>query len=211
MDTAPISTFPQWAATLLAALFTAVVSVFMTYRYLVKRKRLTFYVAKSEDLTALLRVHAGAISIKMLDREVRQLNRAKIVVKNTGNATITNVAFTIVIDGEHGFVTADARGDTVKLSNAIKMKWEAGLDPIGDVSLPFLNAKESFEIQMFFDGKPGRCIVHCRMEDVSIGYKAAGYDDVIGVAAELLDSVAPIGGSAMKVLVKAVTEAKTTR
>jgi hypothetical protein len=152
----------------------------------VKRKRLTFYIAPSEDLTALLRVHAGAISIKMLDKEVRQLNRAQIVIKNTGNATITGLEFSIVIDGEHGFVTADARGDSVKLSNSVKMEWQEGLDPIGEVSIPFLNAKEAFEIQMFFDGQPGRCMVHCRMEDVSVRY-----NDAIGMATGLIEVLMP--------------------
>lgn len=208
MDAGSAFNIPQWVATLLAALIAALVSWFVTYRYVVKRKRLTFYIAPSEDLTALLRTHAGAVSIKMMDQEVQQLNRAKITVKNTGNSTVTDVRFAVVIDGAHSFVTADAKGNSVQLSNAVHMKWEYGLDPKGEISVPFLNSKEAFEIQLFFDGRPGRCMVHCRMEDVAVRYKTLGYDDAIGLAAELLETVAPVSAAGVHAIMKALSHGR---
>jgi hypothetical protein len=42
------------------------------------------------------------------------------------------------------------------------------IDPLFNISLPYLNAKESFEIELFFEGVTSSCYVHCRIEDVNV-------------------------------------------
>lgn len=193
--------------TIFGPIIGAIIGAGVTYFLVIKRKRVTFWLAHSEDLTTLLRSHRRIISIKVDDKDVRTLNRTKVAVKNTGNTTIAGLTFQVVILGEHGFVAPEVSAGDVKLEQAIQTELTKGPDPYVVVTVPFLNPKEAFEVQIFFDGKTGDCEVHCRMEDVSVKFKTLGYDDMVEMAGTMIQHMTPLGERASREIAQAVKRA----
>jgi hypothetical protein len=156
-------------APVIGAIVGGLIGAFVTYRLVVKRKALAFRIGESEDLTLPLRRHHKFIAFKIGEKEMLNLNRSSVLVKNAGNISITNVTFSIVIEGAHSVALAEASGGTLDLRREIKIEQiEGTIDPVFNISLPYLNAKENFEIELFFDGVTSKCNVHCRIEDVNV-------------------------------------------
>jgi hypothetical protein len=63
----------------------ALIGAAVTYYFVVKRKRVTFYVGRSEDLTLRLRQHQSFVVFKLNNKEVSNLNRAIIESCETSN------------------------------------------------------------------------------------------------------------------------------
>jgi hypothetical protein len=104
--------------------------------------------------------------------EVFNLNRALVQVRNTGNVSISNVDFTIVIPGTHKVSLAEVSGEGLKLLREISVEASGGeIDPYFGISIPYLNAGEEFGIELFFDGRTDNCTVHCRLEDVNVSIR----------------------------------------
>jgi hypothetical protein len=110
-----------------------------------------------------------------------------------------------VMNGNHDFVASEVDSDKLLLGQDITEEWsEGGVDPYLTVKVPYLNAGERFEIQIFFDGDADQCAVYCRMEDVTVKLKELGYDDVIGIAGLMVKTWTPLTSSAVAVLAKAI-------
>ena len=129
-----------------------------------KRKAIKFWISKSEDITAPLKIAHQAIVFKIGDRELPNLNRAIIAVKNRGNMTIKDLHFEIKIEGNHqGF--AETVTENRKLKEAVKGTSVSGAFHI---DAPYFNPKEMFKVVVFFDGAVSKCTVECRMADVRV-------------------------------------------
>lgn len=147
----------------------ALIGAFVTYRVVVKRKALTFRISETEDLTLALRAHHQFIAFRIGDKEMLNLNRASVSVRNVGNVSISNVVFVVAIKGTHPVSLAEAVGGSVDLRREVKIEQIGDrIDPRFTVSLPYLNAKESFEIELYFEGDASNCDVRCRLEDVNV-------------------------------------------
>jgi hypothetical protein len=156
---------------IIGALITAVVGYF----FIAKRKILSFWITDSEDITLPLRRHHSDISVKVSGREFQNLNRARVFVRNTGNTSIAPCRFDIEMPGEHIQFLAELTTRDADLRNAIQITWDEPQVTNNprfyfQVS-PFLNAKESFEVLLYFDKETQKCIVHCRIEDTKIKLK----------------------------------------
>lgn len=66
----------------------ALIGAAITYFFVVKRKRVTFYISPTEDLMQGLRQHLATAVLRLDNRDVLELNRATVTVKNNGNASI---------------------------------------------------------------------------------------------------------------------------
>src|SRR5262245_21523708 len=97
MDLTPI----QPVAAIIGALITAGIASAVTFFVVVKRKVVTFWVAPTIELTGEMKKQHERISFKIDDKEFRDLHRAQVSVRNTGNAAISNFCFDILIPGEH--------------------------------------------------------------------------------------------------------------
>jgi hypothetical protein len=156
-------------APVIGAIFGALIGAFVTYRLVVKRKALMFRISETEDLTLALRAHHQFIAFRIGDKEMLNLNRCLVYVRNVGNVSIANVTFAVVIKGKHPVCLADSAGGSVDLRREVKIE-QAGdhIHPVFNVSVPYLNAKESFEVELYFEGPTSKCDVRCRLEDVSV-------------------------------------------
>jgi hypothetical protein len=156
-------------APVIGAIVGGLIGAFVTYRMVVKRKVLSLRISESEDLTLALREHHRFMSFRIGDKEMLNLNRCSVTVRNVGNVSIANVAFNVVIDGKHGVSLAEVSAGNIKLRDEIRIeKVGDNIDPLFNVSVPYLNAKESFEVDLFFDGATNKCNAYCRMEDVTV-------------------------------------------
>jgi hypothetical protein len=145
-------------ATITAAT-TLVIAVLITR----KRKRVTFLISESEDLTLPLWDH-GFVSLKVGNFTISKLNRARVFIKNTGNDVIRNFLFDIVIPGNHPMHLAEKRAKQNKLYEAIKIEDEPATvrGPTFHISVNFFNPKEVFEVIVFFEAETVDCQVECR-------------------------------------------------
>jgi hypothetical protein len=170
------------AAPIVGAIAGAIIGAVVTLYFVLKRKRVAFYVTPSEDITIPLQQHKRHIGFKLGDRELLNLNRGSVLVVNRGNTAIQDFTFDIVINGDHQFAAAELNSDDVKLVNAVKIvdrESKQPYDPIFHVSIPFLNPGESFEVVLFFDGTTNDCQVYCRMEDMKFKVVRAQKSDVL--------------------------------
>lgn len=160
----------QPLAVIIGALITATAVALVTYFIAVKRKSVTFWVGKSEDLTFPFRGDHKKIFFKIGDREFHNLNKSTIFVKNTGNTSIQDLKFDIEIPGDHPQYIAEAAITDGYLRKAIKITYDEPAlknNPRLHVTVsPFLNSKEAFEIFIYFDNTTKNCNIYCRMEDV---------------------------------------------
>jgi hypothetical protein len=147
----------------------AIIGAVVTLLYVVKRRKVAFSISESEDVTLPLHREHRNIVFKIGDREMKNLNRASILVKNTGNTTISDFHFDVEIPGQRQNALADKLTENEKLHAAIDIGFDDPSPPTGPrfhIKMPFFNAKETFEIILFFDGSTTDCNVHCRMEDL---------------------------------------------
>ena len=159
--------------TAIASIVAAIIAVILTYifeGFRRGRSSLRFVVHNAQDLTRALRSHGKSFEVKFNDAAIQQLILRTITVQNAGNTIIEDVRFEIVIDGRHQLALAEAASKNLQLRSDITIESDDGpfqIDPIFKISMPYLNAKESFEIKLFHDGKIEQCFVHCRLPGVT--------------------------------------------
>jgi hypothetical protein len=165
-------------APIVGAIVGACITAGVTYFVIYKRKVVNFWVSETEDLTLPLRQHHSFVRFRVGDSDLSNLNRGRVVVKNTGNTAIANLAFDIEIPGTHAMHLAEHHATSQKLYQAIQIDWDKPpktSDPRFHIIVPFLNPKEKFDILVFFDGTTDRCNIHCRIEDVRALVKQGDY------------------------------------
>jgi hypothetical protein len=169
MDNAQISYIGPLAP-IIGAIIGGAIGIAGTYYFVAKRKRLAFWVTKSEDLTSALRRHHREIIVSVGGQGFLSLNRSTIVVKNIGNVSIGDFKFDIEIPGEHQSYLTDVLAQDAELGKAITVTMDQPprtLNPTFHVNVnTFLNSKETLKIAIFFDGEAEDCRVRCRIADV---------------------------------------------
>lgn len=88
-------------APVIGALFGALITAAVTWRFVVKRQSVGFWVTPTEDITSSLRAKYRNIVFKVNNKEMLNLNKSIITVKNTGNTSIKHFSFDFVVPGEH--------------------------------------------------------------------------------------------------------------
>jgi hypothetical protein len=146
----------------------ASIGAFVTYYLVLVRKAVTFLVGKSEDITLPLRQEHDFIEFKIGDRTLLNLNRASVIVRNSGNGAITDFCFDIEIPGRHPHYLAKLVTNDVDLRNSVKISWDEPPESrsLFHIRTGFLNPKEGYEVVVFFDGPTDDCNILCRMEGV---------------------------------------------
>jgi hypothetical protein len=122
-------------------------------------------------LAIALRERGNSFEVKVNAFSTQQLIAAGVTVKNTGNTTITDLAFDLIVPGRHQLALAETVTENVKLKSAVSINFDDVLppkDPLFRISVPFFNPKETFKITTFSDGPENRCIVACRLPGVKI-------------------------------------------
>jgi hypothetical protein len=185
---------------ILGPIIGAAIGAFVTYRFVVKRKRVAFYIHQSEDLTLQLRQHHSFVVFKIGNFEVLNLNRAPISVKNTGNSVIPNFEFDIAIPNQHPMHLAEKSSADPKLQQAIEISWDetrGAYNPTFKVKVPFFNPGETFNVTLFFDNTTDDVSVLCRMEEVVCQVRSADYmnSDTFGatILRGLVKGIAGVG------------------
>ncbi len=157
-------------APIIGAIVGGVIGIVGTYYFVAKRKRLGFWVTKSEDLTSALRRHHREIVVSVGGRGFLSLNRSTVLVKNTGNVSIGDFKFDIEIPGAHQSYLAEVLVNDAELRKAIVITTDQpapSVNPTFHVNVgTFLNSKETAQIAIFFDGETEDCKVRCRIADV---------------------------------------------
>ncbi len=147
-----------------AAIITALVT-----RHFRERKRVSFIVARTEDLTQPLWRTNNKIVIIINDQGVLNLNRSVTYVTNTGNVSIKDFECELRFDGQRSILGQEAKVSSDALRNAVQIeidKSAARQMSVIRVKLPFLNPKETFGISILFDNTPVNCEVSFRMDGV---------------------------------------------
>lgn len=163
---------------IIGALISALVAVAIAYFWVSKRKVIKFWIGKSEDITRPLKKEHQAIVFKVNERELSNLNRSTIVVKNVGNTAIVNFHFEIMIHGDRHNCFAEALSGETGVGDAAVVKWNqppATKVKAFGVDSPFLNRGETLRLVVFFDGPADECSIACRMEDVAVRIKRGEY------------------------------------
>ena len=162
----------QPIAPIIGAVIGASIAAFVGYFFLQKRKQVLFFVEGTEDITSPLRRQHGLISFKFGLRDVSNLCRSAVRVRNNGNSAIQNFTFEIDIPGSHPFHLDEVVCSESSLYKAITTEWVV-LDNFLrlKISVPFFNPKEHFETKILFDGEPDDLWIECRMEDLKCKVK----------------------------------------
>jgi hypothetical protein len=161
---------------IVGALITAVVSYFFIF----KRRRVTFWIQNTRNLTEGMRPF---VAITMEGSEVIELNRASVVVENSGNTSLKDFEFEVRIPGHHGNCVGKAESTQPLLERAVKVEksHSSTSEILVKVLVPFFNPKEVFEVVLFFDNKADECEVRCRMEETDVkikrGLPRSGFQD----------------------------------
>jgi hypothetical protein len=157
-------------ATIVAAIIGVLGGYFLA-RYQREKKILRFVVMDPEDLAASLRVH-GNFEIRFADFITTELMLSAVTVRNLGNSSIKNIEFTVKIPGEHHFAQVNRSGKwpgmPTQVEVAVSQPAEAALDPIFQMSIPFLNAGEFVRINALYTGQSAQCEVTCRLPDTTV-------------------------------------------
>ncbi|MGJ5141636.1 hypothetical protein ACQR1V_26890 [Bradyrhizobium oligotrophicum] len=166
---------PEWwityvgpIAPIIGATFGALIGAAVTYVLVQKRKRVIFFAGKSESLTESLKARTGEIAkVTINKQELNSLNRAEVHAFNSGNTSIANFSFEILIPGLHQFVQPSLNASSLLLQTDVLIK-VSSVEQYSSIKLtaPFLNPKERLEVAVFFDGKLVEPEVMCRIEDV---------------------------------------------
>lgn len=197
-----------WAAyapfiTVFGPIIGALIGVGVTYFLVVKRKRVRFSIAPSEDIAQPVQRERKDVVFKVGSSEMRNLNRATIVVRNIGNSTVDKLDFSVGFETRHENVLIDRLSDEKKLCETINIE---ELNKIPDlatgavdmsalqvlmskgnvfrVQVPFFNVKEIFKIIILFDGALENALVLCRMPEVVTRIRVERpdeYFEIVGV------------------------------
>lgn len=178
---------PEWwsiigpAGPVIGAILGASITALVAFRNK-ERRRVTFLVHRTENLSEGLSKHWPRISIMAGDQTVQNLMRGRVEVVNSGNTTIKDLAFQVYVHGEPTVCTSDVEAEALELRKSVEVmpahsEDERLVDPYFDVRVPFLNRKERFEVVAFFDGRQTELVVSCRHEgtDVRIREPTAVY------------------------------------
>jgi len=183
----------QPVSAIIGGLLSASIGGAITFLFVVKRRSVAFSIAKSEDLTLPLRREHPHIVFIIGDLEMLNLNRGSVRVRNDGNATLKDLEFTIEIPYFRGKFISDKLANNAKLSQSVALCASTGKDNGAnsrlEVSVPFLNPKESFEVVIHFEGVTKDFEVHCRMEDVRVRVKRS--DPFTGASIESASRLHP--------------------
>jgi hypothetical protein len=91
-----------------------------------ERRRVTFVIYPTDDLTSPLREHHKFISFKIGEREMWRLNRSRVRVGNTGNVAIRDLQFKVVCLGDHANYFAEPGTTDFDVRNSVKIEWAEG-------------------------------------------------------------------------------------
>lgn len=179
-------------APIIGAIVGAAIAAAVTYYLVVKRKAVTSVINDTEDLTSALGGHGQLMTVKIGNREVARLMKGGVIIRNSGNSPVKDMSFEIDLDGSPGFWLSVFGEGSDELKKAITIEQGQASGRGGPprkpvkVSVPFLNPKESFGIDVFFDGwNTPECTVSCRMEDVYVKTrKASAVRDLVLEQAE---------------------------
>jgi hypothetical protein len=167
----------SWLIGPIGPILSAIITFFATYFFLRERRRVTFLLSNSEDLTLLLRRQSqDVVTFKITGEDWFNLNRAAVVVKNTGNTSIKDLRFDIEIPRSHNHYRAGIANASPDVARNIKITWDEPavfINPSFHVELEFLNRHEFFELYLFFEGTTDNCKVRCRMEGIDVRVKEA--------------------------------------
>jgi hypothetical protein len=166
-------------APIIGAIVGAVIASLVTYFVVVRRKSASFSIRSSTDLTrAIRRLHRN-ISVKIGDKEFPNLHQNALDVRNTGNSTIKDFSFQVMLSGVFIAYFAEIETNDIRLRQDITLTDEghSGVDPVFNVQVPFLNVKERFRLVIFYSGQPSPCEVICRMEDLRVKVRSATISD----------------------------------
>jgi hypothetical protein len=137
-------------APIVGAIVGATIASLVGYFILQKRKRVKFWVSKSDDVTLPLRRDHKHIVFQIGGRNFVNLNRAMVFVKNVGNTAISGFKFDIEIPDQHQEYLAELIVDDSELRKAIKLEWnelKITTNPRCHVHVaPFFNMEEGFEV-----------------------------------------------------------------
>ena len=157
-------------APIISAMITGIITIAITYFFIMKRKSVGFRVSPTEDLTRSLQGQHRQIVVSVDGQPFLNLNRGTVRVKNTGNVSVEGLQFDIEIPGEHHGYLADAIEGDPQLRKAITITTDQPpitCNPTFHVNVPtFINPKETFGIAVFFDNELVNFNVRCRVADV---------------------------------------------
>jgi hypothetical protein len=181
-------------APIVGAMVGALIAAAVTYFVVVKRKRVTFWIRETEDLTAPLRKHHPDISIKIGNNEYKNMNKGSVLIRNMGNQAVENFAFDVALPGRHGVIMTNLkwRDPTATMDQlGVELVTDSNNMPLR-FSIPFLNPNESLELDLYFEGEPVGCNVSCRMQDLKIKMRRGGTftENVLNAKAPDLESAA---------------------
>lgn len=163
------------AIAIFGPIIAAVITLLVTRRWQ-KSKQITFRIGQSEDLTLPLKQSQQGVIVEIGHYRGFDLNRGVLGVKNSGHATVKNFRFQVTIPGEHDLSLAEVRAANHKLREAIQISRESGravtYNPVFNVTVPFFNPGEVFELLLFFDKMTVGVDVSCRMEEVNVKTRA---------------------------------------
>jgi len=155
-------------------IFAAIIGI-VAGRFYRERRQVTFLLSDTDDLTLPLRQQShGVITFKMAGEDWINLNRASVTVNNTGNTSISNIRFDIVMPGQHNHCRAAIGQTSPEMLHTIQIDWPkppSYRDPI--LCFAFFNRKEAFTLFIYFEGTPDKCEVRCRMEGVDVQIRNA--------------------------------------
>jgi hypothetical protein len=181
------------AATILGAIL-GVAGAYLVEYFRKERRAVRFTLNSPEDLARALRERGNSFEVKVNDFSTHELIAAGVTVKNTGNTTINDLTFDLVVPGPHQLALAEIITDNVKLKSAISINFDSVLppkDPLFRIAVPFFNPGETFKITTFSDGPENRCTVACRLPGVRI--KTVTEEDVQRKMVALDDVAATLG------------------
>jgi hypothetical protein len=156
-------------ATVLAAII-GILGGYLLAKYQREKRTLRFIVMKSQDLASSLRAH-GDFEIKFAHFSTKELILSTISVRNSGNCSIRDLAFSLKIPGDHPFSQITCASDNLAIAEQVTVDAptnRGGTDPTFAVSLPFFNANESFSLNALYSGTRSNCEITCRLPDTTV-------------------------------------------
>ena len=153
-------------APIVGAVSAAAVSALVTYFVVMKRKKVEFWIAASEKIAPPHNRHQN-ILFKIGDKDVLNLNKGEVSVKNSGNKSIANFIFHLKLPGVHSACFAEIAASDGKLRDDVKLEQAINTENVFvKVSLDFFNQGEAFQILTYFDGVTTDWLLNFRMEEV---------------------------------------------
>jgi hypothetical protein len=179
-------------APILGGVVGALIAATVSYFFVFKRRRVVFWIQKTRNLTDGMKPF---VAVAVEGSEVVELNRASVMVENSGNAALKDFEFEVRIPGHHGNCVAKAESSNPLLERAVSVgkSYSSASEILVKVVVPFFNPKETFEVVLFFDNEADECEVRCRMEETTVtirrGLPRSGFEELAGGVAVQFVSV----------------------